>query len=434
MRAYDIIWKKREGFELTYEEMDYLISGYLRGDVLDYQISAWCMAVFFKGMTFAESVAITQIMATSGESIDLTGIPGIKVDKHSTGGIGDKTSLVVLPLVAACGVPIAKMSGRGLGHTGGTIDKLESIPGFVTSLTQSDFLTQVQQLGIAVAGQTAHLAPADKKLYALRDTTATIESIPLIASSIMSKKLASGADAIVLDVKYGSGAFMEDYESAYKLGENMVEIGKRSGKRCAAIFSDMNQPLGRAIGNSLEVKEAIQTLQGDGPPDLVQLVTVLGGYMVWLGGKAETAETGQEMIIQVLRNGQGMRKFIQWIGAQHGDIAAIENPALLPTSKHIYKIKANDVGWIQKTDCRLLGLLAMKLGAGRNKMDDVIRPETGLIVNVKNGDRVNHDTVIAEIHASSEADWVWASEEIKQSFIISQREVRRNELIKDVLA
>ncbi|HBE79992.1 MAG TPA: thymidine phosphorylase, partial [Firmicutes bacterium] len=296
MRVYDLIWKKREGGELTREEIHYLISGFVAGQIPDYQMSAWCMAVFFKGMTFDECTYLTLEMAKSGDTINLSSIPGRKVDKHSTGGVGDKTSLVLIPLVAAAGIPVAKMSGRGLGHTGGTIDKLEAIPGFKTSLPQTEFLQQVSQIGVALIGQSGHMVPADKKLYALRDLTATVESIPLIASSIVSKKLAAGADAVLLDVKFGDGAFMRDYGQATKLAQTMVEIGNRSGRRFKAVLSDMNEPLGRAIGNSLEVVEAIETLKGQGPSDLTRLCLILGGYMAWLAERVDTPEAGASLM------------------------------------------------------------------------------------------------------------------------------------------
>jgi pyrimidine-nucleoside phosphorylase len=433
MRVYDLIWKKREGGELTAEEIRFLISGYTRGEIPDYQMSAWCMAVFFKGMTFEECTALTMEMANSGERIDLSVISGIKVDKHSTGGVGDKTSLVILPLVAACGVPVAKISGRGLGHTGGTIDKLESIPGFKINLTREQFLNQVLQIGVALAGQTGNLVPADKKLYALRDLTATVESIPLIASSIVSKKLAAGADAVVLDVKFGNGAFIRDHRAALDLATTMVEIGKRAGRRFKAVITDMNQPLGCAIGNSLEVAEAIQTLQGEGPPDLTELSLVLGGYMVWLANRAETPEAGQAMVTKSLGSGQGLAKLSQLITAQGGNPAVIHDLALLPAASVIQPAFAREKGWIERIDCRALGLVAMKLGAGRIKLENAIKPEVGLKFLVKVGDYVEKGSRIAEIHAGNQQDLERAVLEVEQSYHLSNQLVKPVTLITETV-
>ncbi|HYH03890.1 MAG TPA: thymidine phosphorylase, partial [Bacillota bacterium] len=388
MRAYDLIWKKREGKELTREELHFLISGFVKGEIPDYQISAWCMAVFFQGMSFVEATNLTLEMLHSGEQVDLTSIPGIKVDKHSTGGVGDKTSLVLLPLVAAAGIPVAKMSGRGLGHTGGTIDKLESIPGFSTSLTKEQFLRQVADIGIVLAGQTADLVPADKKLYALRDLTATVESIPLIAGSIVSKKLASGADAVLLDVKYGAGAFMREFEAARELARTMVEIGNRAGRQFKAVITDMNQPLGRAIGNSLEVAEAIRTLRGEGPADLTELCLTMGGLMIWLGQRAETPEAGKAMAEEMLRNGSALVKFTEFIRAQGGDPGVIEDLSRLPQAPEVRWVNARVAGWVASIGCRDLGLIAMELGAGRVRLGESIKPQVGIELLVKVGDRV----------------------------------------------
>jgi pyrimidine-nucleoside phosphorylase len=431
MRVYDLIWKKREGKELTAEEIRFLISGYTRGEIPDYQVSAWCMAVFFKGMTFEECTALTMEMANSGEKIDLSAIPGIKVDKHSTGGVGDKTSLVILPLVAACGVPVAKISGRGLGHTGGTIDKLESIPGFKTNLPREQFLNQVSQIGVALAGQTGNLVPADKKLYALRDLTATVESIPLIAGSIVSKKLAAGADAVVLDVKFGDGAFIHDHRAAMDLATTMVEIGKRADRRFKAVISDMSQPLGWAIGNSLEVAEAIQTLQGEGPPDLTELSLVLGGYMVWLANRADSPESGKKMVANSLKSGQGLAKLSQLIRAQGGNPAVIKDLSLLPAAALVQPLFARKDGWIKRIECRNLGLVAMKLGAGRTKLEDTIKPEVGLKFLVKVGDHVKKGSLIAEIHASNQPDLERAVLEVEQSYHLTNRAVEPISLITE---
>ncbi|MCL6591395.1 MAG: pyrimidine-nucleoside phosphorylase [Firmicutes bacterium] len=433
MRAYDLIWKKRQGGELTAEEIKFLISGYVSGSIPDYQMSAWLMAVYFQGMTFDECTALTLEMAHSGEMIDLSSIPGIKADKHSSGGVGDKTTLVLAPLVAAAGIPVAKMSGRGLGHTGGTIDKFESIPGFTTSLPLPAFLDQVRRIGVAIAGQTGNLVPADKKIYALRDLTATVESIPLIASSIVSKKLAAGADVVVLDVKYGSGAFMGSLPQAIKLAETMVEIGNRAGRRFKAVLSDMSQPLGQAIGNSLEVAEAIQTLQGKGPADLTELSLVLGGYMVWLAKGAKSPEAGREILEKLLRSGQGLAKFRALAAAQGGNPEVVDDLTLLPTAPVVLPITSVSEGWVAGIDCRALGIAAMKLGAGRNQLGDKIKPEVGLKVYPKTGDFVPKGAVIAEIFASSVLAAEAAAPEIQAAFQLSPRQQPARKLIEKVI-
>jgi pyrimidine-nucleoside phosphorylase len=399
MRVYDLIWKKREGGELTREEIDFLVNGFVKGTIPDYQMSAWCMAVYFRGMTFEEATDLTLAMARSGEQIDLGALPGIKVDKHSTGGVGDKTSLVLLPLVAAAGLPVAKMSGRGLGHTGGTIDKLEAIPGFKTGLTREEFLEQLARIGIVLAGQTGDLVPADKKLYALRDLTATVESIPLIASSIVSKKLASGAEAVLLDVKYGDGAFMRDYDAAVELARTMVEIGKRAGRRFTAVLSNMDQPLGRMIGNSLEVREAIQTLQGAGPADLTELCLTMGGLMLYLGGRTAAPEAGQQLLRELLANGGALAKFGEFIAAQGGQAAVIEDPTLLPTAPVTRPVLASQAGWVAAIGCRQLGLVAMELGAGREELGAVVDPAVGIELHVKVGDYVKPGVELATVYA-----------------------------------
>lgn len=391
------------------------------------------MAVFFRGMTFEECAALTLAMADSGEKIDLTEIPGIKVDKHSTGGVGDKTSLVLLPLVAAAGVPVAKMSGRGLGHTGGTIDKLESIPGFRTELDRDQFLKQVSRIGIALMGQTKTLVPADKKLYALRDLTATVESIPLIAASIVSKKLAAGADAVVLDVKYGDGALMRDYGDALKLARTMVEIGNRTGRRFKAILSNMDQPLGMAIGNSLEVAEAIATLKGEGPPDLTELCLTLGGLMVFLAGICETQEAGKGIIRKILTSGAGLAKFKELIEAQGGNPGVLEDPGMLPTAPVVERIAAPRSGWIERLECRALGLAAMELGAGRTLLDDVIRPEVGLKLHAKVGAYLEKGATLAEIHARNAEDAKKFIPRVLNCFRFSEEPVKEPILINESL-
>jgi pyrimidine-nucleoside phosphorylase len=433
MRVYDIIWNKREGRELTQEEIDFLITGFVQGAIPDYQMSAWCMAVYFQGMTFAEATALTLAMAGSGEQVDLRTLPGIKVDKHSTGGVGDKTSLVLLPLVAAAGVPVAKMSGRGLGHTGGTIDKLESIPGFKTDLTRSRFLEQVARIGIVLAGQTGDLVPADKKLYALRDLTATVESIPLIASSIVSKKLASGADAVLLDVKYGDGAFMRTYDAAVELAQTMVEIGNRAGRRFTAVLSDMNQPLGRTIGNSLEVREAIQTLKGAGPADLTELCLTMGGLMLWLGERSVTPEAGEHLLRELLANGSALTKMREFIEAQGGNASVIDDETLLPTAEVVWPVQATEAGWVATISCRELGIVAMELGAGREQLGDVIDPAVGIELHAKVGDHLHPGALIAVIHAANEAAAQRAAVKIGSCFQLSTRPVEVQPLIRTVI-
>jgi pyrimidine-nucleoside phosphorylase len=433
MRVYDLIWKKREGGELTREEIHFLISGFVTGEIPDYQMSAWCMAVYFKGMTFDECTFLTIEMANSGATLDLSKIPGLKVDKHSTGGVGDKTSLVLIPLVAAAGIPVAKMSGRGLGHTGGTVDKLEAIPGFKTNLSQVEFLQQVAQIGVALVGQSGHMVPADKKLYALRDLTATVESIPLIASSIVSKKLAAGADAVLLDVKFGDGAFMKDYNQAMELAKTMVEIGNRSGRRFKAVLSDMNEPLGSAIGNSLEVIEAIQTLNGKGPSDLTKLCLILGGYMVWLVNRTTTPEAGADLMEDILKSGKGLAKFKQLIAAQGGDPQIVDQPNRLASAPVIKSVFATRNGWVQRIDCRALGLCAMKLGAGRNKLEDIIKPDVGIKLLIKVGEYVELGTVLAEVHARSHEDAAEAVTEIETCYHWSELQVKGIDLIRDII-
>ncbi|TCL63014.1 thymidine phosphorylase [Hydrogenispora ethanolica] len=434
MRTVDLIWKKREGGELTAAEIHFLIQGFVDGTIPDYQMSAWCMAVYFQGMTFEECTALTLEMAHSGAVVDLSAIPGIKVDKHSTGGVGDKTSLVLLPMVAAAGVPVAKMSGRGLGHTGGTLDKLESLPGVSTALNRDAFLAQVSRIGIALAGQTGNLVPADKKLYGLRDVTATVESIPLIASSIVSKKLAAGADAVVLDVKFGDGAFMSQYDKAVELARTMVEIGKRAGRRFIAVLSDMNQPLGNAIGNSLEVAEAIATLQNQGPADLTELCSILGGYMIWLGEKADGPEQGKELALEMLRSGKAFAKFREMVAAQGGAPESLDHPERLAAAPFIQEVVFPGEGWVERVDCRALGLTAMTLGAGRARLDDVIRPEVGLTLKVKVGDRLTPQSVLGEVHAASPDVAARAAREVLNAIHLASKPVAKQPLIAAVIS
>jgi len=370
MRMVDIIAKKRDGKELTTEEIKFFINGYTDGSIPDYQVSALAMAIFFKDMTDRERADLTMAMVESGETIDLSAIEGIKVDKHSTGGVGDTTTLVLGPLVAALDVPVAKMSGRGLGHTGGTIDKLEAVEGFHVEITKEQFIDIVNRDKVAVIGQTGNLTPADKKIYALRDVTGTVNSIPLIASSIMSKKIAAGADAIVLDVKTGAGAFMKTEEDAKELAHAMVRIGNNVGRQTMAVISDMSQPLGFAIGNALEVKEAIDTLKGEGPEDLTELVLVLGSQMVVLAKKANTLEEAREMLIEVMKNGKATEKFKEFLNNQGGDSSIVDNPEKMPQAKYVIDVPAKTSGVISNIVADEIGIAAMLLGAGRATKED----------------------------------------------------------------
>lgn len=387
MRMVDLIEKKKEGLALTKEEIRYIVEGFVQERIPDYQISAWAMAVFFRGMNPEETAELTKAMAESGEQLDLAGIQGKVVDKHSTGGVGDKTTLLIGPMVAACGVPIAKMSGRGLGHTGGTIDKLSSIPGFKVELSREAFIAQVNRIGLAVVAQSGNLVPADKKLYALRDVTATVNSIPLIASSVMSKKIAAGAQGIVLDVKYGSGAFMSTLENARELASQMVSIGKSLGRETIAVISDMNQSLGRAVGNSLEVLEVIDALQGKGPKDLLTVSLELGAWMLVAGKKVDGVEEGKQLLRKSLDSGAAWQKFLQFISAQGGDCRAITNRTLELGSCQ-EQILAEESGYLQEIDARRIGILSMILGAGRETKQSKIDLGAGLVFLKKPGEWV----------------------------------------------
>jgi pyrimidine-nucleoside phosphorylase len=398
MRTVDIIQKKRDAEELTTAEIDFIIEGYTKGEIPDYQMSAWAMAVYFNGMTAKETADLTLAMARSGDQAELGSIPGIKVDKHSTGGVGDTTTLILAPLVAAAGVPVAKMSGRGLGHTGGTIDKLEAIEGFKVELTKEQFLQQVKEIGVAVISQSGNMTPADKKLYGLRDVTATVESIPLIASSIMSKKIASGADAIVLDVKTGNGAFMKTLDDSIKLAQAMVEIGEQVGRDTVAVITNMDEPLGEAIGNALEVREAIETLQGRGPADLTELCVVLGAHMLLLGGKAASYEEARAAVTALLHNGTALAKLKQLVSAQGGDGAITDQPELLVSAPYHVPVMAVDDGTVSHIDAEALGVTAMMLGAGRATKEDQIDLAVGMVLRKKVGDPVQAGDTIAELY------------------------------------
>ncbi|MEF7634591.1 pyrimidine-nucleoside phosphorylase [Bacillus thuringiensis] len=400
MRMVDIIAKKRDGKELTTEEIKFFINGYTDGSIPDYQVSALAMAIFFKDMTDRERADLTMAMVESGETIDLSAIEGIKVDKHSTGGVGDTTTLVLGPLVAALDVPVAKMSGRGLGHTGGTIDKLEAVEGFHVEITKEQFIDIVNRDKVAVIGQTGNLTPADKKIYALRDVTGTVNSIPLIASSIMSKKIAAGADAIVLDVKTGAGAFMKTEEDAKELAHAMVRIGNNVGRQTMAVISDMSQPLGFAIGNALEVKEAIDTLKGEGPEDLTELVLVLGSQMVVLAKKANTLEEAREMLIEVMKNGKAIEKFKEFLSNQGGDSSIVDNPEKMPQAKYVIDVPAKTSGVISNIVADEIGIAAMLLGAGRATKEDEIDLAVGLMLRKKVGDAVKEGEPFVTIYAN----------------------------------
>lgn len=400
MRMYDIIAKKKYGHELSTEEISFAIDGYVKGEVPDYQMSAFLMAIYFQGMTEQETVSLTQCMAQSGDMVDLSEIDGIKVDKHSTGGVGDKTTLVVAPIVAACGAYVAKMSGRGLGHTGGTIDKLEAIPGFNVEIPRDDFIKVVKNTGLCVVGQTGNLAPADKRLYALRDVTATVDSIPLIASSIMSKKLAAGADCILLDVKTGSGAFMKSVEDSIRLAEVMVGIGWGAGRKCTALVTDMDIPLGYAIGNSLEVLEAVDTLKGKGPKDLTDCCLELSANLLVLADKGDY-EHCLQMVKEVIANGAAFEKLCEMVEAQGGDSEVLKDTAYLSASPVIYELKAPFQGYISSVDTEAIGITSVMLGAGRETKEDAIDYKAGIILRKKTGDYVNEGEVLALFHTSN---------------------------------
>ena len=433
MRMYDIIMKKRNGGALSKEEIRYFIEGYTHGEIPDYQVSALMMAIYFQKMTEAETYELTMAMAHSGDMLDLSEIHGCKVDKHSTGGVGDKTSLALIPMVAACGIPVAKMSGRGLGHTGGTIDKLESFPGFTTSLTKEQFIRNVNDIGIAIMGQTADLAPADKKLYALRDVTATVDNMSLIASSIMSKKLAAGADAIVLDVKTGSGAFMKREEDAFALAEEMVKIGKNAGRKTIAVISDMDQPLGRAVGNALEVKEAIATLNGEGPEDFRELIMVLGSQMLLAGGKAETVEQAREMLARAIADQSALKKLAQFVEAQGGDAKTVSHPEILPAASMVVPVCADTDGYIAQIACEDIGICSLLLGGGRETKESSIDLSVGIVLEKKKGDYVKAGEVLGYLHANEEKRLEAAIEKFRNAYRISAEKPDAEPLIKGIV-
>lgn len=432
MRFVDIIEKKRDGERLSREEINFWISEYVAERIPDYQVSALCMAIYFQGMDGEEIADLCNAMLHSGDIIDLSSISGIKVDKHSTGGVGDKTSLSLTPMVAACGAKVAKMSGRGLGHTGGTLDKVESIKGFNVFLDEEAFVKQVNDIGVALIGQTKSLVPADKKLYALRDVTATVNSIPLIASSIMSKKLAAGSDAILLDVKFGEGAFMQSVEDAEKLAETMITIGKHLGRDTRAMISNMNQPLGYAIGNALEVKEAIATLKNEGPADFTELCLQAGSIMLVQAKVAENEESARIMLQKSLDDGSALAKLMEMVKAQGGDVEQIKCPETLPQAKDIVEIKANQTGWIKELKALELGTLAMQIGAGRAVKEDIIDPAVGIVLNKKAGDEVKTDDVLAYVHTNTPLSEEWIKH-FYECFLFADTECEKLPLIVKVL-
>ena len=432
MNMIDIINKKKEKQNLTSGEINFFVNGVTNGTIPDYQTSSLLMAIVLNGMNDNETACLAESMMNSGDIIDLTSISGIKADKHSTGGVGDKTSMALGPIVAACGLKLAKMSGRGLGHTGGTLDKLESIEGFNCFLSQEEFKKQVSDIGIAIIGQTGDLVPADKKLYALRDVTGTVNSIPLIASSIMSKKLASGSNTILLDVKYGEGAFMHTIDDATSLAKAMIEIGNNLGRNTVAMITDMNQPLGNAIGNSLEIIEAIETLKGNGPKDFTELCIQGGEIMLMQGKIAKSKEEARKMIEKVIKSGEAFEKFKEMVKAQGGNIAMIDDTSLLPKSKFITEIKSKKDGHIEVIHSEKLGILAMHLGAGRETKEDDINHGVGLVLNCKRGDKIKCGDTICYVHHDEELKEEWI-EKLHNAFVLSDKEIKANPLIEKII-
>lgn len=432
MRAYDIIKKKRDGGKLTDEEIRFFVNGYTSGEIADYQAAAFCMAIYFRGMDGEETSSLTFAFRDSGSRADFCEIKGLRADKHSTGGVGDKTSLVVAPIVASLGLKVAKMSGRGLGHTGGTVDKLQSIPGYKTSLEKDEFIKIVNRTGMSIIGQTAVFAPADKKFYALRDVTATVDSIPLIASSIMGKKLAADDDIIVLDVKTGSGAFMKSLEKSVELAEAMVDIGKRAGKKIAALVTDMDKPLGNAIGNSLEVIEAVKTLKGEGSEDLTDLCIELSAKILQLAGKGEYEKCSQ-LAKNAVSSGKAYETFKKSVAAQGGRVDLLDNTDLFEKAKYSKPVFAEESGYISRVDCEGYGESALLLGAGRNKIDDEIDYAAGIILNKKTGDKIEKGEVIATLYTNNENSLSEATERLSRATIISDERLPKGKLILKVI-
>jgi len=433
MRMTDLITKKRDGGELSAEEIRFMIQGYTKGEIPDYQMSAMCMAILFRGMSEQETLELTMSMMHSGEVMDLSAIEGVKADKHSTGGVGDKTSLVLCPMVAACGVKIAKMSGRGLGHTGGTLDKLESFPGFNISIGEERFAENVRRIGISIIGQTAELVPADKLLYALRDVTGTVPSVPLIVSSIMSKKLASGADVIVLDVKCGSGAFMKTEEDARALAQGLARVGRLAGRKCAAVITDMDQPLGNAVGNALEVKEAISVLKGESKGELLELCLKLGSLILTEGGFAESLEEAEKQLLDSIESGAALKKLAEMVEAQDGCAEDVYDPSRLPDAEYKIPVPSSCAGYVSSIEAEKVGLVAMHLGGGRATKESDIDLAVGVVLEKKLGDKVAEGESLATIHASSETKAQEAAELLRACFGFSKEPVACPAFIKGVV-
>ena len=433
MRMYDLILKKKQGKELNTEEINWMIKEFTEGRIPDYQMSAMTMAICFQGMDKRETFDLTMAMRDSGDVLDLSRIDGIKVDKHSTGGVGDKVSLVLTPIIASLGVPVAKMSGRGLGHTGGTIDKLESFSGFSTEISEEKFIDSVNTIGIAIAGQTANLAPADKKLYALRDVTATVDQMSLIASSIMSKKLASGADAIVLDVKTGNGAFMQKEEDAIALAKAMVDIGNRAGKQTVAVITDMDEPLGNAVGNALEIKEVIDALHGDGPEDLMEVVYALGTQMLLLAKRAEDEEIARNLITESIQERKALKKFAEFIENQGGNREEILHPDMLPKARYVITVLAEEEGCIERILAQDIGIACMTLGGGRENKESTIDHGVGIVLTKKISDTVKKGETLALIHANSKEKAVLASGLVKNAYQIAKEPAKKAPMVKCII-
>ena len=434
MRMVDLIIKKRDGHELTDEEITFWIDGYVKGEIPDYQSSAMQMAILFRGMNNREIATLTDRMEHSGEVLDLSHLKGVKVDKHSTGGVGDKTSLVLGPMVAACGATLAKMSGRGLGHTGGTLDKLESIPGVTIAIEGDRFAKQVNSIGCAIVGQTGSLVPADKKMYALRDVTGTVESIPLIAASVMSKKLASGSDAILLDVTVGEGAFMKNMDDARTLAHIMVDIGNRLGRNTKAVLSDMSEPLGLAVGNALEVKEAIAALHGEGPEDLMELCYTAGSIMLVQANCAKSLEEGRKKLHEVIESGAAFEKFVKMIEAQGGDISYILHPEKFVVAKNLIEIRSEEEGYVKSLNALDIGIASMQLGGGRETLEDVIDMSAGIMLNKKIGDFVKKGDLLCTLHTNKgEKEYAPIIEDVKKAYVIVPEKIEARPVIREII-